>query len=99
VVDGLVEGREGAAKLDWALPAKSSSNAPITGTETRYPPPNMWNGPQSCGTNPGFECAMTPERHVYQAGSRVGAVSVGSFTNCHPKMTSSTPMATTKIQM
>src|SRR5207247_9952883 len=65
-------------------------------TTTRYPPENMLNGPHSPATRPGSSCRMRLDRHVYQAGSRVGALIEGSRRNVHPNATSSSRIASTR---
>src|SRR6478672_258731 len=66
------------------MPATRCRRAPSSGTVTRYPPENNPSGPQSPTTEPGSSSITTFARHVYQAGSRVGAASDGSATNRQP---------------
>src|SRR6476659_5912070 len=66
------------------MPATRCRRAPSSGTVTRYPPENNPSGPQSPTTEPGSSSITTFARHVYQAGSRVGAASEGSATNRQP---------------
>src|SRR5918994_1094591 len=70
-----------------SIPATRWRIEPYSGTETRYPPPNMWSGPQSPATRPGSSFMIRFERHVYQAGSRVGALIEGSWMNVQPNAT------------
>src|SRR5437773_11668621 len=56
----------------------------------------MLNGPHSPATRPGSSCMMRFDRHVYQAGSRVGALIEGSRRNVHPNATSSSRIASTR---
>ncbi len=74
-----------ALKLYWSMPATRWSNAPASGVVIRYPPLNVEPGPHSRTTDPGEDSRMTFARHVYHAGSRVGAVMVGWSRNCHPR--------------
>src|SRR5919106_4780719 len=82
-----------------SIPATRWRIEPYSGTETRYPPPNMleqavldppsaqMSGPQSPATRPGSSFMIRFERHVYQAGSRVGALTEGSWRNVQPNAT------------
>ena len=78
-----------ALKLYWSRPDTRCSSAPASGTVIRYPPENSPAGPHSCATVTGLDCRMTLARHVYQAGSRVGAEMDGSAMNFQPRMTNS----------
>src|SRR5439155_7630442 len=54
-------------------------------------------GPQSSTTEPGSSSITTFARHVYQAGSRVGAARDGSATNRHPNTLSISKVAPARI--
>src|SRR4051812_8175453 len=57
----------------------------------------MLNGPQSPAIRPGLSFIIRFERHVYQAGSRVGALIDGSCRNVQPNASSSPAITTTRI--
>src|SRR6266508_1987363 len=79
-----------------SMPATRCRTDPYSGTTSRYPPENMLNGPHSPATKPGSSCMIRFERHVYQAGSRVGALIEGSRRNVQPKASSRSRMASTR---
>src|ERR687884_484888 len=56
----------------------------------------MWKGPQSPAISPGSSWSIRLERHVYQAGSRVGALTDGSWRNVHPNASRSPAITTTR---
>ena len=76
-----------------SIPATRCRIEPNSGTLTRYPPPNIENGPQSPAIRPGVSCIIRFERQVYQAGSRVGALIEGSCRKVHPNATSRSAIA------
>ncbi len=78
-----------------SIPATRCRIEPNSGTVTRYPPPNIENGPQSPAIRPGASCIIRFERHVYQAGSRVGALIEGSCRKVHPNASRSSAIAPT----
>ena len=78
-----------ALKLYWSIPATRCNMAAASGAVTRYPPLNTLPGPHSRATEPGEDSRITFPRHVYQAGSRVGAVMVGCRRNCHARASNS----------
>ena len=71
-----------------SMPTTRCSNAPASGTVTRYPPANSPFGPHSSTTRTGSLSRITWARHVYQAGSRVGAERLGSARNFQPSTSS-----------
>jgi len=50
-----------------------------------YPPAKTPEGPHSLARLPGSDCSTTLARHVYQAGSRVGAVRRGCTSSDQPR--------------
>src|SRR5947209_10426073 len=66
---------------------------PATGTDTRYPPENIENGPHLPTIFAGSPWVTMHERHVYQAGSRVCAERVGSWRKPQPRASRTTPIA------